>query len=119
VERQSNSDSPSLTQKQQLVQRVVNSHAFCRTPALRNFLLCIVAHALSGQLGKLKKRAIGVEALDRNPGYGSRTDNVVRVRARELRNRLEACFSAEGGRVPMVIAIPGGGYPKAVYCGQQ
>ena len=102
--------SLSLDQKRALVQRVVSSQVFGRTPALRAFLLYITDHAISGQPEKLKEQAIGAEVLGRKPNYDPADDNIVRVRAHELRERLGRYFASEGSQEPFVVTIPRGAY---------
>jgi len=100
----------SPEQKRALVERVVSSQAFGRAPALRAFLLYVTDHAISGRTEKLKEQAIGTEVLGRKPNYDPADDNIVRVRAHELRDRLAKYFASEGGQEPIVITIPRGAY---------
>ncbi len=80
------------------------------------FLLYITDHAISGQAEKLKEQAIGAEVLGRKPNYDPADDNIVRVRAHELRGRLEKYFSTEGIEEPVIITIPRGAYaPEFVF----
>jgi hypothetical protein len=105
----------STQEKHQLVQRVVDSRMFRRSSALCAFLLYITNHEILGQADKLKEHTIGVEALGRKPDYAPLNDNIVRVRAHELRGRLERYFASEGANESIVITIPVGGYaPKFV-----
>jgi hypothetical protein len=97
-------------QKRELVQRVVNSEVFRRSPALRAFLLYITDRAITGRADQLKEQAIGAEVLGRKPNYNPAEDNIVRVRAHELRGRLDRYFSSEGAKEPVVISIPRGTY---------
>lgn len=100
----------SQSQKREIVQRAVESQTFSRSPALRAFLLYIAEHELRGHADKLKEQTIGAEVLGRKPNYDPADDNIVRVRAHELRGRLERYFSTEGQAEPIVITIPRGGY---------
>jgi hypothetical protein len=102
--------SLSPDQKRALVQRVVSSQVFSRAPALRAFLVYITDHAISGQTDKLKEQAIGAEVLGRKPNYDPADDNIVRVRAHELRERLARYFASEGSAEPIVVTIPRGAY---------
>ena len=102
--------SLSTDQKRALVQRVASSQAFSRAPALRAFLLYITDHSFSGQAEKLKEQAIGAEVLGRKPNYDPADDNIVRVRAHELRDRLGKYFATEGIQEPFVVTIPRGRY---------
>jgi hypothetical protein len=100
--------SPLL--KRELVQRVVNSEIFRRSPALRAFLLYITERAISGRAEELKEQSIGAEVLGRKPNYNPADDNIVRVRAHELRGRLERYFTTDGSQEPVVIVMPRGTY---------
>lgn len=102
--------SLSPEQKRELVRRVISSQAFGRTAAMRAFLLYITENAILGRTDKLKEQAIGTEVLGRSPDYNPTDDNIVRVRAHELRGRLEKYFSSEGRDEPVVITIPRGAY---------
>jgi hypothetical protein len=97
-------------QKRQLVQRVVNAEVFRRSPAMRSFLLYIADHAILGHGERLKEQAIGADVLGRKPNYDPANDNIVRVRAHELRERLEKHFAGEGAKEPVVITVPRGTY---------
>ena len=100
----------SADEKHELVQRVVNSDIFRRSSALCAFLLYITNQEISGQTDRLKEQTIGVEVLGRRPDYVPINDNIVRVRAHDLRGRLERYFASEGINEPVVITIPVGGY---------
>jgi hypothetical protein len=100
----------SREQRRSLVQKVIESEAFRRAPAMRAFLLYITAQAEAGRGDQLKEQTIGVEVLGRKPDYNPANDNIVRVRAHELRGRLERYFASEGLEEAVVITIPKGGY---------
>lgn len=105
-----NPSSLSSDEKRRLVQRVVNGHAFRRSPTMRAFLLYITEHAISGEAEKLKEQVIGTDVLGRKPDYDPAGDNIVRVRAHELRERLEKHFASEGVEEQVVITVPKGAY---------
>ena len=98
------------TEKRELVQRIVSSRAFTTSPALRAFLLYVAEHGIEGQWDDIKEQQIGVHVLGRRGDYDPSQDNIVRVRARQLRQRLEEYFSGEGQTEPIVLTIPKGGY---------
>ena len=100
----------SAEQKRELVQRVVNSEVFRRSPALRAFLLYITEQVILGHAEELKEQTIGAEVLGRKPNYNPADDNIVRVRAHELRGRLEKYFTSEGANEAVVITMPRGAY---------
>lgn len=97
-------------ERRELVQRVLASAAFCKAPAMCAFLLYVTQQAEIGQADQLKEQTIGVEVLGRRPEYDPAKDNIVRVRANELRGRLARYFASEGINEPVVITIPRGGY---------
>lgn len=57
---------------------------------------------------------IGVEALGRPEGYLPSEDNIVRVQARFLRQRLHLYFENEGAEEPLRLEIPKGSYVPTV-----
>ncbi len=77
---------------------------------MRAFLVFIADHAILGRAERLKEQTIGTEVLGRKPNYNPADDNIVRVRAHELRGRLERYFASEGLEERVVITIPRGSY---------
>jgi hypothetical protein len=112
VHAQSEEASEVLTSKEklELVQRVIGSLLFSRSPAMRDFLLYITEHALANRFERIKEQSIGTNVLGRRPDYDPAEDNIVRVRAHELRQRLEKYFATEGAQERYVIIIPKGMY---------
>lgn len=101
-----------LTQEEQreLVQRVLNSREFATSPSLRAFLLYVTDHAIAGKYDAIKEQQIGCQVLGRKPGYDPAEDNIVRVRARQVRQKLDSYFRDAGHHEPVVISIPKGHY---------
>jgi len=97
-------------QRWQLVQRVVSSHTFSGSPPLQEFLLYVAEHTLRGQAGEIKEQAIGSDVLRRASDFDPASDNIVRVRARQLRQKLEQFFQSEGRSEELIVTIPKGGY---------
>lgn len=112
IDAQPQSETCSLLpdQKRALVQRVLNSRSFSRSPAMRSFLLYITEQTISESGGSLKEQTIGVEVLGRKPNYDPTEDNIVRVRAHELRARLAKYFETEGAEEPVIVHVPKGCY---------
>ena len=90
--------------------RVLASVAFADAERSSNFLRFVVHRALAGRTGEIKESVIAVEALGRNPSFDSKSDAIVRVEARRLRDRLDSYYGREGAEDPVVIALPKGGY---------
>lgn len=107
-----NGTNGALTSKEklELVERVANSPAFARSPALQAFLLYIAKHAIAERPERIKEQSIGAEVLGRKPNYDPAEDNIVRVRAHELRHRLEKYFATDGIDEPVIITVPRGTY---------
>jgi len=110
TQRQEAHGGLSPEQKRELVQRVVNSETFRRSPAMRAFLLYITERVITGRAEELKEQSIGAEVLGRKPNYNPADDNIVRVRAHELRGRLDKYFTSEGANETVVITMPRGAY---------
>ena len=94
----------------QLAQRVAGSKTFAGSQALQCFLLYISERTLSGQGEQVKEQTIGTAVFHRKPDYNPGSDNIVRVRAGQLRQRLARYFDTEGEAEPLLISIPKGGY---------
>ncbi len=94
----------------QLVQRVVSSQTFSGSQPLQDFLLYISEKTILGLAAEIKEQTVGSEVLRRAAGFDASSDNIVRVRARQLRQKLAQYFESEGGSEPVVITIPRGGY---------
>jgi hypothetical protein len=94
----------------QLVQRVTASRAFAGSAPLRDFLVFIAENALLGKSEEIKEQAIGSSVLRRSADFDPAIDNIVRVRARQLRQKLDLFFNEEGREEPIVITVPRGGY---------
>lgn len=94
----------------ELVQRVIASPHFSRSPLLSKFLLFVVAETLEGRAEEITEHQIGVQVFDRSPAYRTLEDNIVRNYARQLRKRLAEHFAGEGRSEPWRIDVPLGGY---------
>jgi Tol biopolymer transport system component len=90
--------------------RILASAAFADAERASNFLRFVVLRALAGRKGEIKESVIAVEALGRSPSFDSKSDAIVRVEARRLRDRLDFYYRREGAEDPIVILLPKGGY---------
>jgi len=89
---------------------VISSDAFAGSKRCQDFLRLIVEHALAGELDALMESMIGVEMFGRPADYDVSNDDVVRVRATEVRKRL-AQYYREATSTPAVrIELPAGSY---------
>jgi hypothetical protein len=103
----------ALDDRWQLVQRVVSSQAFAGSQPLQDFLLYISEKTLRGLADEIKEQTVGSEVLRRTADFDAASDNIVRVRARQLRQKLTQYFESEGRLESVVITIPRGGYVPA------
>ncbi len=102
----------TLTEHEQrlLLEAVANSKVFLHAPTLRSFLIYVGEHALAGRLAEIKEQQIGWHVLGRKEDYDTANDNIVRIRARQVRQKLDEYFSTEGADSAWIISIPKGGY---------
>lgn len=101
---------PSRDSRWSLVERVAGSAAFQKAPLLRDILLYITARSLTEKPATISEHQIGVSVLSRGPDFDPNQDNIVRVRIRSLRAKLEAYFQEEGLHEPILLTIPKGSY---------
>ena len=93
-----------------LVQRIVASRTFSKSQHLQAFLIYVTKQTILGRPGEIKEQAIGSQVLGRKPDYDPAGDNIVRVRARQLRQKIEQYFSSEGAGEMLTLSMPIGGY---------
>ncbi|MGC4056441.1 MAG: LpqB family beta-propeller domain-containing protein [Paludibaculum sp.] len=77
---------------------------------MRRFLTYAVEHSLAQDLGQLKESVIGGAVFDRPATYDPKSDPIVRIEARRLREKLASYYSKEGKDDPIRINLPKGGY---------
>lgn len=92
------------------VKKVADSSQFARATRLREFLLYIAGHELSGQTAEITEQKIGHRVYKRNELYSPIDDNIVRVSAHQLRLKLREFYETEGKEEPWLIEIPKGKY---------
>jgi hypothetical protein len=92
------------------VARVVASQDFANSRRLQRFLCYVAEKKLAGQPDELKEYNIALAVFDRPATFDVRTDTIVRVEARRLRQQLAAYYQGAGQHDPVIIEIPKGGY---------
>lgn len=109
-------ESGEAQERMALAQRVAASRPFARAPQLKDFLLFIVERALRDGGAGINETEIGRHVLRRGQAdFDPNTDNIVRVQARHLRQKIEEYFAGEGIHEPLLLTIPKGSYvPKFV-----
>jgi len=97
-------------QRRILMERLLASACFSRSPRLSAFLSYICEQDRLGQAHLINEQRIGVAVFGRPVGYNVGDDSIVRSQARFLRQRLEEYFTHEGEKEPFVLFIPKGSY---------
>jgi TolB-like protein/Flp pilus assembly protein TadD len=92
------------------LERVLNSHTFHQVDRLKRFLAFIVNEAVAGRRNDLKEYVVGVQVFGKEESFDPRTDPIVRVQARRLRNKLVNYYRDEGRSDDIIIELPKGGY---------
>ena len=98
--------------------RILGSASLRASESLRRLLRYTVETTLAGKGEELKEYTIGVEALGRPGSFDPRQDNIVRVQARKLRERLAAYYAGEGRSESCRIVYHPGSYLPAFTSGQ-
>ena len=94
----------------ELVERIVASPCFVKSPRLCSFLIYICDLFLRGRADEINELNIGEALFDRPANYDPSADGIVRSHASRLRQRLDQYFSEEGAQEPIRLLIPKGGY---------
>lgn len=96
--------------RSRLVERIVASPSFVRSPRLCNLLTHVCTLSLEGRIDEINEINIGIALFGRPPDYDPSVDGIVRSHASRLRQRLEQYFSEEGSGEPIRLSIPKGAY---------
>ena len=102
-------DIPAASVEEQLA-AILASKSFCRSERLRDFLTFVVRETMAGRGDQLKEYTIAADVFRRTDSYDPKSDALVRVEARRLRNKLKEYYAAEGRGARIVIELPKGSY---------
>ncbi len=94
----------------ELVERIVASPSFIRSPRLCSLLTHLCELSLTGRSNEINEQSIGEALFERARNYDPSIDGIVRSHASRLRQRLEQYFSEEGANEKILLTIPKGGY---------
>jgi hypothetical protein len=89
---------------------ILESQPFRNSSRSKQFLSHVVQHKLEGREELLKERTIGMEIFQRQAGYATGDDAVVRVQAGEVRRRLERYYHNSPITAPVRVELPLGSY---------
>jgi len=90
--------------------RVLASQEFRTSKRSQEFLRYVVENTLAGRTDTLKERTIGIDVFARPASYDPADDATVRVKAGEVRKRLDRYYSTEGRTDALHIDLPAGTY---------
>src|SRR5579871_2952268 len=90
--------------------RVLASHEFRSSKRSQDFLRYVIDNTLSGHADLLKERTIGIDVFGRPTSYDPSEDATVRVKAGEVRKRLDRYYTLEGRAAAVRIELPPGAY---------
>ncbi len=92
------------------LEAILESPAFRGSKRGQQLLRYVVENSVAEHWDLLKERSIGVEVFGRDPSYETGEDSVVRVAAREVRQRLNQYRAALDSPRTVQIDIPRGSY---------
>jgi len=100
------------------LQRVMASAGFISSESIRRLLEYTVEKTLAGESGQIKEYTLGLEVFGRKGSFDPRTDAIVRVQARKLRERLLAYYESEGAQECIRIECRKGSYIPHIIAAQ-
>jgi hypothetical protein len=86
------------------------SEIFRNSPRSCDFIRHVVDRTLDGNADELKERLIGMSLLGRDASYDTSTDAGVRVRANDVRKRLNRYNETHSAELSFTIVLPTGTY---------
>lgn len=91
------------------LKEVLASKAFRGSRRCQEFLSYVIERALSGEFSEIKERMLGISIFDRDAGYDTNSDSIVRVTATDVRKRLLRYYEAAPASA-LRIELPPGSY---------
>jgi hypothetical protein len=104
------SNGASDAQIREELHRVLSSQEFRSSRRSQEFLKYVVENTLAGKADTLKERTIGIDVYGRPASYDPADDATVRVKAGEVRKRLDRYYNLEGRVATLRIDLPPGTY---------
>jgi hypothetical protein len=96
--------------KQEVVDRILESRHFTKAPLLSSFLTYVCKRAAEAGMARISEYEIGINVFNRSAAFDPREDNIVRTYARNLRKRLQEYYATDGRHDLICVDIPKGGY---------
>ena len=101
---------PSETDVRHQLELLFASDSFRSSRRCQSFLQFAVDSTLAGRTADLREKVIGVEVFQRNPGYDSNEDPVVRATAGDVRKRLAQYYQDPARAAELRIEMLPGSY---------
>jgi hypothetical protein len=108
-------DAATQDEFRKALRRILESNTMRSRARLREFLQYVCEEALNGHKSDIKEQAIGVAVFGRKPDYPVHEDTIVRVSARQLRQKLDEYYRGEGKDDEVFVEIPKGSYVPHCY----
>lgn len=99
-----------LENRQLLLQRVLASPHFQKSPRLRDFLSYVCERTFAGRPDEISEHQIGIHVFGRPPEFNPAEDTIVRATARQLRQKLEIFNLGDSTDSRLRLTIPKGSY---------
>ncbi len=96
--------------REALLQHILASRHFRKSPRLRDFLTYICERAFANRLDEISEQQIAVHVFGRSPDYNPGDDTIVRSAARQLRQKLELYSLGDGAGSAWRLSVPTGSY---------
>ena len=110
VVRSGESSAGTLEEHRALLQRVLSSRQFEKSPRIRQLLVYVCERTSRDSLAQIHEQEIGHAVFGRSADYDTSQDNIVRVTASQARKKLEQYFAGEGQSERVILEIPKGQY---------
>jgi hypothetical protein len=92
------------------LRRILDSASFAASARSQQFLRFCVTLATEGRSEELKETTIAIAVFQRSADYDPKSDPIVRVHARRVRDKLQEYYKSGGTADAIRIEIPKGGY---------
>ncbi|MDW4551690.1 hypothetical protein R5H32_20360 [Defluviimonas sp. D31] len=100
----------SVDAKKEALDRILGSPILDQRERLRDFLAYILEEELAGRGDEIRGKTIAQDVYHRTSGDGDDPENIVRVDARRLRQRLDHYYATIGAEDPVRLQLDPGSY---------
>src|SRR5215213_184574 len=101
---------PVTEEKLEQLEKVLHSRTLQGSSNLRSLLQYVTLKVIEDHDIQLKEYTIATDVFGRGNDFDARTDSVVRVQAKRLREKLKEYYETEGNSDRVLIELPKGHY---------